>query len=81
MGIVAPSGVSSLGVRRGYKGGTKGSQRGYKGFTKGLQRGYKGFTQGVQRVYKGFTQGVTGSHICWADRHCWISQRIVNMSL
>jgi len=34
-----------------------------------------------QRVYKGFTKGVTGSHICWADRHCWISQRKVNVRL
>ena len=28
-----------------------------------------------------FTQGVTGSHICWAGRHCWISQRKVNVRL
>ena len=33
---------------------------------------YKGFTKGLQR-------GVTGSHICWADRHCLISQRKVNV--
>ena len=33
----------------------------------------------LQRVYKGFTKGVTGSHICLADRHCWISQRKVNV--
>ena len=26
----------------------------------------------AQSVYEGFTKGVTGSHICWADRHCWI---------
>jgi hypothetical protein len=31
--------------------------------------------------YKGFTKGVTGSHMCWADRHCWISQRKVNVRL
>jgi hypothetical protein len=32
----------------------------------------------LQRVYKG---GVAGSHVCWADRHCWISQRKVNVRL
>jgi hypothetical protein len=31
-----------------------------------------------RRVYKGFIKGVTGSHIRWADRHCWIRQRKVN---
>ena len=35
----------------------------------------------LQRVYKGFTKGVTGSHMCWADRHCWISQHKVNVRL
>jgi hypothetical protein len=32
-------------------------------------------------VGNGVTKGVTGSHICWADRHCWISQRKVNARL
>jgi hypothetical protein len=35
---------------------------------------HKEFTKGLQR-------GVTGSHICLADRHCWISQRKVNIRL
>jgi len=26
-------------------------------------------------------EGVTGSHLCWADRHCWNSQRKVNVRL
>jgi len=52
-----------------------------KGFTQGVHRGYKGGTQGVHRGYTGGTQGVTGSHICWADRHCWISQCKVNVRL
>ena len=29
--------------------------------------------------YRGFTKGITGSYTCWADRHCWISQRNVNI--
>ena len=35
---------------------------------------FLGFTKGLQR-------GVTGSHMCWADRHCWISQRKGNVRL
>ena len=35
----------------------------------------------LQNIYKGFTKGVTGSHICWADRRCWIRQRKVNTRL
>jgi hypothetical protein len=35
----------------------------------------------LQRVYKGFTKGVNDSHVCWADKHCWISQRKVNIRL
>ena len=30
---------------------------------------------------KGLQRGVTGSHMCRADRHCWISQRKVNVRL
>jgi hypothetical protein len=32
-------------------------------------------------LQKGLQRGVTGSHICWADRHCWISQRKLHIRL
>jgi len=38
-------------------------------------------TVGSCRGNRGFTKGVTGSHICWADRYCWICQHKVNVRL